>query len=56
MISENEAELRVQLRLPQTTCKARDRREAGGLVADNSDYVFEPPRFCRWIMRFVEWL
>ena len=28
-ISENEAELRVQLRLPQTTCKARDRREAG---------------------------
>ena len=29
MMSENEAELRVQLRLPQTTCKARDRREAG---------------------------
>ena len=29
MISENEAELRVQLRLPQTTCKARDRRESG---------------------------
>jgi hypothetical protein len=29
MISENEAELRVQLRLPQATCKARDRREAG---------------------------
>jgi hypothetical protein len=28
-ISENEAELRVQLRLPQTTCKARDRRESG---------------------------
>ena len=28
-ISENEAELRVQLRLPQTMCKARDRREAG---------------------------
>jgi hypothetical protein len=28
-ISENEAELRVQLRLPQATCKARDRREAG---------------------------
>ena len=28
-ISENEAELRVQLRLPQTTCKARDRRELG---------------------------
>ena len=28
-MSENEAELRVQLRLPQTTCKARDRREAG---------------------------
>src|SRR6185503_11520179 len=27
-ISENEAELRVQLRLPQATCKARDRREA----------------------------
>ena len=27
-ISENEAELRVQLRLPQTTCKARDRRES----------------------------
>jgi Family of unknown function (DUF6428) len=27
--SENEAELRVQLRLPQTTCKARDRRESG---------------------------
>ena len=29
MIAENEAELRVQLRLPQATCKARDRREAG---------------------------
>jgi Family of unknown function (DUF6428) len=29
MISGNEAELRVQLRLPQPTCKARDRREAG---------------------------
>jgi len=29
MISENEAELRVQLRLPQATCKARDRRESG---------------------------
>jgi hypothetical protein len=28
-ISENETELRVQLRLPQTTCKARDRREVG---------------------------
>ena len=28
-ISENEAELRVQLRLPQMMCKARDRREAG---------------------------
>src|SRR6476469_10701600 len=28
-ISENEADLRVQLRLPQTTCKARDRRESG---------------------------
>jgi hypothetical protein len=28
-INENEAELRVQLRLPQTTCKARDRRESG---------------------------
>ena len=28
-ISESEAELRVQLRLPQATCKARDRREAG---------------------------
>ena len=28
-ISENDAELRVQLRLPQATCKARDRREAG---------------------------
>ena len=28
-ISENEIELRVQLRLPQTTCKARDRRESG---------------------------
>jgi Family of unknown function (DUF6428) len=28
-ISENEAELRVQLRLPQTTCKARDRRKSG---------------------------
>jgi len=28
-ISENEAELRVQLRLPQATCKARDRRESG---------------------------
>ena len=28
-ISENEAELRVQLRLPQRTCKARDRRESG---------------------------
>ena len=29
MITENEAELRVQLRLPQATCKARDRRAAG---------------------------
>ena len=29
MISENEAELRVQLRLPETTCKARDRRQSG---------------------------
>ena len=28
-ISENESELRVELRLPQATCKARDRREAG---------------------------
>ena len=28
MITGNEAELRVQLRLPQATCKARDRREA----------------------------
>ena len=28
MIAENEAELRVQLRLPQATCKARARREA----------------------------
>ena len=26
-ISENEVELRVQLQLPQATCKARDRRE-----------------------------
>jgi hypothetical protein len=29
MITGNEAELRVQLRLPQATCKARGRREAG---------------------------
>ena len=29
IISENEVELLVQLRLPQATCKARDRREAG---------------------------
>lgn len=28
-ISENEVELRVQLRLPQTTCKARNRRASG---------------------------
>jgi predicted ATPase len=28
-LNENEAELRVQLRLPQTTCKARDRRQSG---------------------------
>ncbi|SRR6266436_6882054 len=28
-ISENDVELRVQLRLPQATCKPRDRREAG---------------------------
>jgi Family of unknown function (DUF6428) len=28
-ISENETELRAQLRLPQTTCKARGRRESG---------------------------
>ena len=28
-ISEIPAELRVQLRLPQTTCKARDRRQSG---------------------------
>jgi hypothetical protein len=27
-MSENETEVRVELRLPQTTCKARDRREA----------------------------
>ena len=27
-ISETETELRVELRLPQATCKARDRREA----------------------------
>jgi hypothetical protein len=30
-ISENEVELRVQLRLPQTTCKARDRRQSGAV-------------------------
>ena len=29
MISENEAELHVQLQLPQTTCKARDRHQSG---------------------------
>ena len=28
-IIENRTELRVQLRLPQATCKARDRRESG---------------------------
>ena len=28
-ISEIPAELRVQLQLPQTTCKARDRRQSG---------------------------
>ncbi len=28
-LSENEAELRVELRLPQMTCKARDRRKSG---------------------------
>jgi Family of unknown function (DUF6428) len=28
-IKENRTELRVHLQLPQTTCKARDRREAG---------------------------
>lgn len=28
-ISEKSTELRVQLRLPRATCKARDRREAG---------------------------
>jgi len=28
-ISETETELRVELRLPQATCKARDRQEAG---------------------------
>ena len=28
-ITEHQTELRVQLRLPQTTCKARDRRESG---------------------------
>lgn len=28
-ISETAAEFRVQLRLPQTTCKARDRRQSG---------------------------
>jgi hypothetical protein len=30
-LSENPAELRVQLRLPQATCKARDRRESGAV-------------------------
>ena len=30
-VSENPAELRVQLQLPQVTCKARDRREAGAV-------------------------
>lgn len=28
-LTENETDLRVDLRLPQTTCKARDRRESG---------------------------
>lgn len=28
-VSENRTELRVQLQLPQATCKARDRRESG---------------------------
>ncbi len=28
-ITENETDLRVELRLPETTCKARDRRESG---------------------------
>ena len=28
-IKENRTELRVQLQLPQTTCKARDRRQSG---------------------------
>jgi len=30
-ISENRTELRVQLRVPQATCKARDRRESGAV-------------------------
>jgi hypothetical protein len=28
-ITEDETDLRVELRLPETTCKARDRRESG---------------------------
>jgi hypothetical protein len=28
-ISENDTDVRVELRLPQATCKARDRRESG---------------------------
>jgi hypothetical protein len=28
-VTENETDLRVELRLPETTCKARDRRESG---------------------------
>ncbi len=28
-ISENESDVRVELRLPQATCKARDRWESG---------------------------
>ena len=33
-ISETAAELRVQLRLPQTTCKARDRRQSGAVCCE----------------------
>ena len=34
MIRENDGEVRVQLRLPQATCKARDRREAGAACCE----------------------
>jgi hypothetical protein len=38
-ISETRTELRVQVRLPQAKCKARDRREAGAACCGQSRMI-----------------